>query len=94
MGVARHTANTQRFLSDVFCTCLLVAEGPGIRRGKFVGPCSLYRVVLDHKYRESQIWAPKFVQGLLASITDIAVRRLSRNVLGDRYVSTAVSLLL
>ncbi|KAF8590085.1 glycosyltransferase family 22 protein [Ramaria rubella] len=35
------------------------------------------------------IWAPKIVQGLFASITDIAICRLARNVLGERYVPTA-----
>lgn len=31
------------------------------------------------------------MQGLFASMTDMAIRRLTRNVLGERYVSTAVS---
>lgn len=48
-------------------------------------------VIVELQYLILQIWAPKFVQGLLASITDVAVRRLARNILGERYVSTAVS---
>ncbi|KAF8508374.1 glycosyltransferase family 22 protein [Gautieria morchelliformis] len=42
---------------------------------------------LDEPYLLVWIWAPKVVQGLFASITDVAVRRLARNTLGDRYVS-------
>ncbi|KAF8510994.1 Alg9-like mannosyltransferase family-domain-containing protein [Hysterangium stoloniferum] len=36
-----------------------------------------------------KIWAPKIVQGLIASMTDIGVRRLARNAIGEKYVSTA-----
>ena len=37
-----------------------------------------------------QIVAPKVLHGCLAAGTDIYVRRLARNVLGERYVSAAV----
>ena len=42
MGVAHQAANSKHFLSDAFCTCVLAAEGPNVRRGKVVGLCSLY----------------------------------------------------
>ncbi|KAL4246066.1 Mannosyltransferase, partial [Abortiporus biennis] len=38
------------------------------------------------------IWGPKILHGVLASGTDIALARLTRRVLGEKYVTTAIFL--
>ncbi|KAG0705079.1 glycosyltransferase family 22 protein [Suillus ampliporus] len=44
---------------------------------------------LDAKYPELLIAGPRIVHGLLAAITDIALREVTRQVLNDAFVSTA-----
>lgn len=38
----------------------------------------------------AQIWGPKLLHGLLAAATDIWLIRLTRRVIGERYVDAAV----
>ncbi|EEB90832.1 hypothetical protein MPER_10913 [Moniliophthora perniciosa FA553] len=37
------------------------------------------------------ILGPRFIHGALAALTDIALCELTRKIIGERYVSTAVS---
>lgn len=56
-----------------------------------VDDLTLIPLCTNHGSHLEQVWAPKVLHGVLASMTDIWLCSLTHRVLGERYVRIAVS---
>jgi len=95
--MARQAAYTQRTLSCVKCSCILgpEADATGHYLAFAFGAYKLIYGRVTHLYISilfRQIAGPKILHGTIAAATDVWVCKLTTRIIGEKYVSTAVSL--